>query len=120
MASIHDVDQLFMQYLEVCNRAMREHGSRFPYNHIWKSAEEALSGDAAHLTVYDDLPQRHYAVRLLNKAVHLAPCSATIRKYSHLKTSYLQHVISHAEDYIAQPTLLNWEWLNASAAEGED
>lgn len=106
------IHQLFLRYLEVCNRAMAAHGQEFPYKYIWEAAEtrQALSG--FRLAIYNDEPMEEYVVHLRDKHIEIDEANAQQPELPwRLNKSYLRQVVENAEDYIEQPGKLNWDWL---------
>jgi hypothetical protein len=60
-----EYEEVFRQYLEICNRAIEQNRNKFPYTEIWgarfKSREEAIEIQAV---VFDDRPKVAYTLRL--------------------------------------------------------
>jgi hypothetical protein len=112
MTSPQEIDQLFKQYLTICNQAIAQHKDRFPYKQIWDAVEQMQSREAVDLTVYDDEPQSHYKLRLQDKQIKLIASDHLGAPVGwKLSTSYLRRVIAHPQDYIDHPAKLDWDWL---------
>ncbi len=111
-----EIQALFAQYLDVCNRAMDAHKEEFPYKHIWEAAERLQSDAGMHITVYDDEPKGDYQLKIQDKHIELLDDSdADEAPGWRINTSYLKQVVEHPEEYIAQPTKLDWHWLKNRA-----
>lgn len=109
-ATIHD---LFRQYLEICNQAMEKHKEVFPYKHIWEAAEAFQGDKGLHLTIFDDEPKGDYQLRLQDKHIEVVDEQDVPEEQMgwRMNTSYLKHVIEHPDDYINEPSKLDWLWL---------
>jgi hypothetical protein len=116
MASSEEIDQLFRQYLEICNRAMQAHCHEFPYKQIWDAVERLQAGEPVDLTIYDDEPQHHYKVCLRDKHIDLVKEEPEeMPEGWKMNTSYLRRVVENPQEYIEQPARLDWDWLKDRA-----
>ena len=53
-----EYDLVFQQYLEICNRAIEQNKSKFPYTEIWGSRLKAREDEMKiEAIVYDDRPK---------------------------------------------------------------
>jgi hypothetical protein len=111
-----DVSTLFSMAIEVWDRAIRRHQSKFPYREILPRCEKALRGRNLLVQVYDNNPDRpvaHFQVRLENGLIR--PVGE--EQYEGEKASwrvskeYLQDVAHNADHYVEHPAKLDWDWL---------
>jgi len=109
-----EYEQVFQQYLEICNRAIEQNKSKFPYTEIWGSRLKALEEEMKiQAVVFDDRPKLAYTLRLtkdmkieiVEKKV-LPPEDAWPFTYQ-----YLKRVVDNPQDYINHPAKLEWGWL---------
>jgi hypothetical protein len=115
-ADTYDIQELFQQYLEVCNKAMEANGERFPYKHLWEAAEKLQDPAGMCLTVYDDEPKCHYQLKIHDKHLEVTDqASAWPDESWGVKTSYLRHVVANPDTYINEPQKLDWHWLKKPA-----
>ncbi len=111
------VHELFREFLEVCNQAMEVHKDEFPYKHIWEAAENLQSDKGMHVTVYDDEPKGDYQLKIHNKHIEVVDESGDAVEDPgwRINTSYLRQVVENPDEYIQEPTKLDWQWLKNRA-----
>jgi hypothetical protein len=109
-----EYEQVFQQYLEVCNLAIEQNKNKFPYTEIWGTRLKELKEEVKiHAVVFDDRPKLAYMLRLtpdmkieIAEKKELPPEDAWPFTYQ-----YMKRVIDHPKDYIANPARLEWGWL---------
>ena len=107
-----EINALFQQYLEICNKAIETHKESFPYKHIWEAAEQLQRRDGMHLTVYDDEPKYDYRLKIQDKHLEVVQESPEHETDGwRVNTSYLKRVVENPDEYIRQPSKLDWHWL---------
>lgn len=108
-----EIDQLFSDYLAVCNRALEANREAFPYKQIWDAAESFLGDRSVKLAVYDDRPQECYCLQMKDKKIETAEdCNrADPQDAWRVNLSYLQQVVENPDEYINHPARLDWDWL---------
>ncbi|MCI5050227.1 MAG: hypothetical protein MRY32_07870 [Rickettsiales bacterium] len=116
MTDITEIDELFEQYLHICNQAMEQNKDQFPYKHIWEAVERFKQGEDIDLTIYDDEPKSHYKVQLKDKHIDIVDVDHDDEhKGWKINTSYLRRVIAQPDEYINHPAKLDWDWLKDRA-----
>jgi signal transduction histidine kinase len=109
-----EYEQVFQQYLEICNRAIEQNKGIFPYTEIWGARLEALEEDMkVQAIVFDDRPKVAYMLRF-TKAMKIEivqknaipPEDAWPFTYQ-----YLKRVVENPQDYIDNPAKLEWGWM---------
>lgn len=109
-----ECEQLFQQYVEICNRAIEKNKNKFPYTEIWGSRLKALKDEATlNAIVYDDRPKLAVKLRLtpdmkieIAEKKPIPPEDAWPFTYQ-----YIKRVVDHPQEYIENPAKLEWGWL---------
>jgi hypothetical protein len=109
-----EYEQVFQQYLEICNRAIEQNKTKFPYTEIWGARLKDLKEEVKiHAVVFDDRPKLAYMLRLtpdmkieIAEKKELPPEDAWPFTYQ-----YMRRVVDHPAEYIANPARLEWGWL---------
>ena len=109
-----EYEQVFRQYLGVCNRAIKYNKNKFPFNESWNSRVRALEEEATlHAIVYDDRPKVAFTLRLNRdmelKIVGKQPIPS--EDEWPFTYQYLKRVVSNPQEYIENPEKLEWGWL---------
>ncbi len=109
-----EYENVFRQYLNVCNQAIAANKDKFPYTEIWNARLKGTDQLARiHAVVFDDRPKIAYLL-------HLTPeMKIEISEKKALQTDepwpfpyqYMKRVITHPDKYIANPARLQWGWL---------
>ena len=109
----NEYDQLFKEYLKICNRALEANKDSFPYKQIWGATENFLEDHSIKLAVYDDMPKGCYSLHLKDKKIQSSDnCDVSDAKDAwRVNLSYLQHVVKNPDEYIDHPAKLDWDWL---------
>lgn len=110
-----EYEQLFADYIKVCNQALAENKEVFPYKQLANTTEGLLGGNRVKIVMYDDRPKACYALRLNDSNIS----STQINDPEHTKEAwrvnytYLKRVVENPEDYIKHPAKLDWDWLKS-------
>jgi hypothetical protein len=108
-----EYQELFEQYLSVCNQAIEQSKDHFPYKEMWKAGKTIMGDHRIECTVYDNRPKASYSLGL-EKDAHLTDIKKEKnpdRKGWKVNYSYLKEVVEHPEKYIQNPAKLDWDWL---------
>lgn len=110
--------QLLHAYLDICNKVLAANRDRFPYRQIWTAGQEALSGRPVILSLHDDVPKAHCAVEIgehhisaeavQHHELHARKQSSPVHT---VRLTYLLEVVAEPDKYVADPSLINWDWL---------
>ena len=109
-----EYENVFRQYLNVCNQAIERNKDKFPYTEIWNARLKGPEKSALiHAVVFDDRPKLAYLLRLTPEM------KIEITEKKELQTDeawpfsyqYMKRVINHPEKYITNPARLQWGWL---------
>ena len=109
-----EYENVFRQYLDVCNQAIERNKDKFPYTEIWNARLKGPEKSALiHAVVFDDRPKLAYLLRLTPEM------KIEITEKKELQTDeawpfsyqYMKRVINHPEKYITNPARLQWGWL---------
>lgn len=109
-----EYEQVFQQYLEVCNRAIAKNKNTFPYTEIWGARFKALETEAMlHAIVYDDRPKVAFTLRLTkDMKIQIVEQKAIAPQDEWPFTyQYLKRVVDNPQKYIYHPAKLEWGWL---------
>ena len=111
-----EYEEVFQQYLEICNQAIEKNKKKFPYTEIWgarfdkmDSAKEAI----LQATVYDDRPKCVFTLRLTKdmKIEVVGNRHVPDDEEWPFTYQYLKRVVDHPKKYIDNPAKLEWGWL---------
>jgi hypothetical protein len=114
LANETEYENVFRQYLDVCNQAIERNKHKFPYTAIWNARLKNPEKNALlHAVVFDDRPKLAYMLRLT------PDMKIEISEKKDLQTDeawpfpyqYMKRVINHPEKYITNPARLQWGWL---------
>ncbi len=109
-----EYEQVFQQYLEICNQAIEKNRDKFPYTEIWGARFKELKDETTlHAIVYDDRPKVAFMLRLTPdmkiEIVEKKPVpTADEWPFTY---QYLKRVVDNPQEYIANPAKLEWGWL---------
>lgn len=109
-----DYEQLFQQYLEICNQALEQNKGKFPYTEIWGARLKTLKEEMnIHAVVFDDRPKLAYMLRLTkDMKIEIAGKKTTPPEDAWPFTyQYLKRVVDNPQEYMANPAKLEWGWL---------
>lgn len=109
-----EYEQVFQQYLEICNRAIEQNRSKFPYTEIWGARLKDLKDEMEiHAVVFDDRPKLSYLLRLtkdmkieIAEKKEMPPEDVWPFTYQ-----YLKRVVDNPKEYLENPARLEWGWL---------
>lgn len=110
--------ELLLRYVDVCNKVLSANRQRFPYRQIWSAGEHALSGRSVVLALHDDGALARCIVAMGEASISVEmlepsqpPCQCQTLTVYPVKLSYVLEVITEPDRYIADPSLINWDWL---------
>lgn len=117
---IHDETHLalLLRYLDICNQVLAANCHRFPYRQIWSAGEDARSGKPVVLLLAGDevkaaciasLGQAEITVEPLELA-RLEKMNGAMPRYP-IDMAYVLQVLAAPDLYIADPSRVNWDWL---------
>jgi hypothetical protein len=118
-----DQEVLFKNYIDICNQALEENKDKFPFDCILHGVQNASKSKAIRVKIVNDMGRPEFHLKLNNGEVQYDlmncqkrcsschdACTTTNDAWS-VRTSYLQDVINHPQQYIENPARLDWEWL---------
>lgn len=107
-----DSQNLLKSYLEICNQALQENKDIFPYKSIFDAVQKKVDGKKIALSIIDDEPKMVCCLSLEKDKIKLLPLELDKSvNICHLKISYLKNVLSHPQEYITNPTKIDWRWI---------
>jgi hypothetical protein len=111
-----EYEKVFQQYLEICNRAIKQNRKKFPYTEIWGARFKKLDAEkeaTLQAIVYDDRPKVAFTLKLTKdmkiKIVEKKPIPAA--EEWPFTYQYLKRVVDNPKEYIENPAKLEWGWL---------
>lgn len=117
-ASVEPYQELLQAYLDICNKVLAANRDRFPYRQIWSAGEEALSGRTVILSLHDDVPKAHCLVAFGESHISTEVLAAeTLHLHKErlpvhaVRLTYLLDVVAEPDKYVADPSLINWDWI---------
>ncbi len=116
-ASVDTRIMLLVEYLDVCNTALEANRNTFPYKQLFGVFEKLFANRQVDFMMYEDDPD----LILFTATVQLAggkfvPVPEVESKPSFhvkLKSSYMEGVVRHRQEYIDHPEKLDWDWLKS-------
>ena len=106
-----EMERLFAQYMEVCNKAAAAHQNDFPYKQFWETGKKIFK-NGVDIAIIDDTPQLSYHIDFEDKSLKSKKINPEDAKREWVvNLSYLKKVVENPEDYIKNPTKLDWHWL---------
>jgi len=109
-----EYEEIFQKYLEICNLAIEQNKSKFPYTEIWGARFNNLEAEAKlQAIVYDDRPKVAFTLRL-TKDMHIEIVdkkSIPPDEEWPFTYQYLKRVVDNPKEYIENPAKLEWGWL---------
>lgn len=120
-------EELFQQYLSVCNEALKKNKDKFPFKQIIAAAtlQEGVpmlhsdkvphAKDEIEVCIVNDEPEPSFTIRLEHDQIVSECCCAKkgqeCDKKWKIPKSYMLDVINNPDEYIDNPAKINWEWL---------
>lgn len=116
--NVRDLEADLGRYLIICNNIISCNKERFPFAQIWRALEERLAGKPLEFVVArheDDGGQwavfLEGEVRLVDRAsTNLGALKAGTKKVA---LPYLDAVLDDPSRFIANPALIDWDWVFA-------
>lgn len=108
------IRNLVKHYFNICNTALTQNKDSLIYGSVIAVINQFVSGQTISLRVVDDseTPVGYFTTGFVDGEF------TPIREGEHgpdarftLRQSFLEEVVSHADNYIAHPEKLDWSWL---------
>ena len=116
-------DELFRNYLDICNRALAEHRDEPRFRQAVKDAEKLPAGGRTAVALHEDLdsaPVETFTIGFNEGEVRLVSHAAEEPDYEdepaflwRVSTEDLREVVANPEPYIEDPLQLDWDWVFA-------
>jgi hypothetical protein len=102
-------EQLFQQYINLCNRVIADNRYSFPYSHILKyDTKKNIT-----IKIIDDSPKIEFAVSLEDESLKVSQNNLPEEnKVLLLKINQLEDIIRNQNEYLSNPEKINWNLLN--------
>lgn len=118
VAVVDDLAADLGRYIAVCNDIIACNRQRFPFAQIWRALEDKLAGKPVEFVVarHEEDGQQWAVfldgeIRLVDgSAANLGLLKAGTKKVA---LSYLKAVLDDPSRYIANPALIDWDWVFA-------
>lgn len=113
------------RYIAICNNVIACNRQRFPFAQIWRALEDRLGGKPLEFVVarHEGDAQRWAVflegeIRLVDGSeASLGRLKAGTKKVA---LPYLQAVLDDPSRYIANPALIDWDWVFAEPCLGRE
>lgn len=100
-------EQLFEQYISLCNKIIEENKSKFPYSKILNTKKNIT------VKIIDDRPKLEFAVGLEQENLKINSNNfSNENKVLLLKINHLEDFIKNQDEYITHPEKINWNLLS--------
>ncbi|MCS5597843.1 MAG: hypothetical protein NZ828_11385 [Alphaproteobacteria bacterium] len=112
-ATLQSLPNLFVQYLDVCNRAIDANKHRFPFKQIMESVRDVQTHKNVEVIILDDHPPVSCVICFDdNQKITTQPAIGVrgLQKWR-VSKAYLENVINNPDEYIQNPAKIDWEWL---------
>ncbi|MEX0298162.1 MAG: hypothetical protein AB3N28_03770 [Kordiimonas sp.] len=111
-----DLSDGLKQYLSVCNTIVACNRERFPFAQIWRALEDKLADHIVEFVVASHEEEGRQWVLFSDgriRSLDGPPLSQKTARTVVKKVSlhYLQDVINDPPRYIANPALIDWDWV---------
>lgn len=111
-----DYTPLLQQYIDLYNLTMSSNSDRFPYCHIWHAALQRSNNTFLTFELIDDRPKASIPVMIAgdrlqqdrNPSNDNFDCEHRVMR---VKMSELEKVMERPERCLANPSLLDWNWM---------
>lgn len=119
-ASSENLGAELRQYISICNNVIACNRQRFPFAQIWRALEDKLDGKPLEFVVARHEEDGHQWAVFLEGEIRvvegseasLGPVKAGTKKVA---LSYLKAVLDDPSRYIANPALIDWDWVFADS-----
>jgi hypothetical protein len=108
------VGDLFTRFIEICNKAIRNHSDEFIYKQMIGMGQSLWGNGSIDIAVYDDRPKGVFSLQFRDK--HLCTtrnAPKEVEKAWRVHLSYLEKVVANPEKYITHPEKLDLDWLKS-------
>ena len=124
MHTEHDASNLLKTYLNIANDALSKQQEDPVLQGVVALLQRSFALDTLCVTVVDDQDEALGSFSTRFADGRFTPVESGARhpdKEFRVKASYLQAVVDNADDYMAHPTKLDWDWLSGQvkAEKGE-
>lgn len=109
----NEIENLFFQYLNVCNQAMALHQTDMPFREMLMAEQADLHSRPFDLAIYDDRPKGAFSLQLKNEQLVPQGDPENVIAAWRLNITDLQHVVDHSAHYIQHPEQLHLDWLKS-------
>lgn len=117
-----DSKTLFLNFLNICNLALRVHKEEFLYQQMIEVAQRTIGGKNIGIAVVEegsDSPSAYFTLRFQNGTFDVLehgksqPDTEWI-----LQRAYLERVVENSSEYVDHPEKLEWDWLKTKLGLG--
>lgn len=106
-------EELFREYMAICNEAIDKHKDEFPYKQILSATELFVNDKSIDLAVYDDEPKAAFSLHFKDNKITNGGHPDDPKKAWRVNLSYLKKVVENPKEYIAHPEKLDLDWLKS-------
>jgi hypothetical protein len=104
--------QILEAYIQICNKALAYNKHKFPFNKIWEAISQKCQNQDINIALVDDYPTPVCRLSFSNKGVELSETNSHDNsKRCHIKLSHIKNVLKNQEEYIQDPTKIDWHWI---------
>ena len=112
-----NVEGALLYYVAICNEILAANENRFPYAHIWRALEDKLAGNFIEFFVVKDGTEVRVPAQFLKGRIRVIDAAFRGNRETVSKAVdwiYLQEVINNPLRYIANPALIDWDWITGT------
>ncbi len=116
-------EALSTEYVQIVNRALREHRDDQPYKAILAAGEKLLDDTSIAVGLYEEdreHPHHWFTVRFAGGGLELvAQGKADADRSWTCKQAHLEEVVEHPQAFIDKPYRLDLDWMKKTLSVGD-
>lgn len=109
------VCKLFMQYIDVCEKAIDLNKEKFPFTQIWNAISHIASLERIPARMLGGVSAGDFSLGFHQHKITVTPDDHDGRAVDYIwvvDEGYIAQVIGDPAPYLHNPAKLNWEWLD--------
>ncbi len=117
-----DSKSLFLNFLNICNLALRTHKDQFLYRQMLEVAERAIGEKTIGMAVMEEgseSPSAYFTLRFQDGTFDVLEHGKSQPDIEWtLERTYLERVVENSSEYVDHPEKLEWDWLKTKLGLG--
>ena len=117
-----DSKTLLLNFLNICNLALRAHKEEFPRRQMLHATERVIGGKKIGVAVMEEnstSPSSYFTLRFQDGAFNvIAQDKQQPDTEWQLDRAYLERIVERSAEYVNYPEKLEWDWLKSKLGLG--